>query len=501
MYASVVHSTQGGIYKCDNVRMGTSSVWTKLSNPPRTEGHPYVIVPLYGGSILCTYSGRMTNDRKSFLQSSGVFLSTDKGATWIDKSDQNMLWWTKDIVVDRNDPTQNTWYAGVFSGWGGGANNRGGLYKTTNRGTSWTKILAKERVESCTIHPENKDEMYVSTEYEGLFITKNLSSSNPSFSLVQNYPFKHPMRIFYNPYVKEEVFITSFGYGVVKGTTAYVQLPEKVILRQPVNNYKNINSPVPFTWQYLGSGVTYNLQVSDKNDFSDKIVDRANIPQTNFTSPALFGGTTYYWRVCGTNAAGNGPWSDVWTFTTKSDQPNLPSDVVLVSPFDKFSISADSSVTLLWNSQPNIIKYFVEYADNASFTSSISDSGLVDTTYKITSLKAFENKNLYWHVRAQNSAGWGNYGVSRTISVTKSTGVTDFTEESLAIYPNPANDMLFIRTNEVIGKIRIYNNFGNKLIETLGSNSIDISNLNSGVYIISISTGIDILTRKIQIVR
>ena len=32
---------------------------------------------------------------------------------------QAMYYWTKDIVIDPNDASQNTWYAGVFSGWGG----------------------------------------------------------------------------------------------------------------------------------------------------------------------------------------------------------------------------------------------------------------------------------------------------------------------------------------------------------------------------------------------
>jgi hypothetical protein len=159
----------------------------------------------------------MSNDRKTFYPSSGVFYSSDAGPTWLDRSDANMQYWTKDVVIDPNDAAQNTWYAAVFSGWGGPANNKGGLYKTTNRGVNWTKIMDAARVESCTINPLNKNEMYAATEYEGLFITKNLNDAVPNFTLVDNYYFKHPMRVFFNPYKQDEIWITSFGNGIVKG--------------------------------------------------------------------------------------------------------------------------------------------------------------------------------------------------------------------------------------------------------------------------------------------
>ena len=248
MYASVIHSTLGGIYVSNDIDKGNASTWTKLANPPRTQGHPYNIHVLNDGSLLCTYSARMSNDRKTFYPSSGVFYSQDGGATWIDRSDANLQYWTKDIVIDSNDPSQNTWYAAVFSGWGGPANNKGGLYKTTNRGINWTKIMDAARVESSTINPLNKDEMYVSTEYEGLFMTKNLNSANPTFTLVDNYNFKHPMRIFFNPYKQNEIWVTSFGYGMVKGQngTDVIEnnnLTDIKVYPNPANSEINIAIP------------------------------------------------------------------------------------------------------------------------------------------------------------------------------------------------------------------------------------------------------------------
>lgn len=215
LYASVVHSSEGDIYKTSNLSAGINSNWTRTASPPRTEGHPFNIKVLNDGTLVSTYSGRRTS---VFTSSSGVFVSNDGGNSWLDRSDSGMLYWTKDITIDPHDPTQDTWYVGVFSGWGGAPNGLGGVYKTADRGQNWERINDLDRVESVSIHPEQSEVMYICTEYEGLWYTDNLNSSNQSFHQLE-YPFQHPLRIFFNPFDPEEVWITSFGNGLRKGET------------------------------------------------------------------------------------------------------------------------------------------------------------------------------------------------------------------------------------------------------------------------------------------
>jgi len=223
MYASVIHSTQGGIYVSSNIQNGTSSTWTKLTNPPRTEGHPFNIQVLNDATLVCTYSGRR-NSSGAFTASSGVFVSTDGGSTWIDRSHTGMYYWTKDLIIDPSDATQNTWYVGVFSGWGGPPNGLGGLYRTTNRGLSWTRINSLDRVTSCAISPGNSNEMYLTTETEGLWYTSNLSAATPTFTSVTSYPFRQPERVFFNPYNPNEIWVTSFGNGLSVGNACSYSL-------------------------------------------------------------------------------------------------------------------------------------------------------------------------------------------------------------------------------------------------------------------------------------
>lgn len=224
MYASVIHyggtqgSQLGGIYITNNLSAGAASTWTKLTNPPRTEGHPACLVVLNDGKMVCTFSGRR-NGSGAFTNSSGVFIYDPVANLWSDKSDAGMHYWTKDIIIDPTDATQNTWYVCVFSGWGGAPNGLGGLYKTTNRGSTWIKLTGAQfdRVTSITHHPQNINQAYLTTETQGLWMSNNMNTATPSWTLVNSYPFRQPERVFFNPYNQNEMWVTSFGNGMKKG--------------------------------------------------------------------------------------------------------------------------------------------------------------------------------------------------------------------------------------------------------------------------------------------
>jgi hypothetical protein len=221
LFASVIstNTSVAGIYVSANIQNGASATWKRLTAPPRTQGHPFNIHPLKDGTLVCTYSGRRAGSPQEFTASSGVFYSPDSGTTWIDRSAASMDYWTMDLVVDPNDPTQNAWYVGVYSGWGGPPNGLGGLYVTTNRGVAWTRLNSDDGVSSCTFNPLNTNELYVTTEGDGLFWSGNIHSANPTLSLVTSYTFGQPERVFFNPYNPSQIYVTSFGNGIRIGST------------------------------------------------------------------------------------------------------------------------------------------------------------------------------------------------------------------------------------------------------------------------------------------
>lgn len=221
-YASVIDhdngnaSPTGGVYRCNDLNNLAASTWTLTPAPQRTEHHPASLNVLNDGKVVASFSGRRTTQ---FTASSGVFIYDPAGNSWADVSDPGMFYWTKDVVIDPNDATQNTWYACVFSGWGGPPNGLGGLYKTSNRGTTWTRLTGTtlDRVTSCTFNPNNANEIYITTEVQGLWMSSNINSGSPTFSNVTSYPFRQPERVFFNPYNPSEMWVTSFGNGMKVG--------------------------------------------------------------------------------------------------------------------------------------------------------------------------------------------------------------------------------------------------------------------------------------------
>jgi photosystem II stability/assembly factor-like uncharacterized protein len=192
-----------------------------LPAPARTHYRPNNIQLLNDGTIVTSYSFRTINDNEEFTETSGVFVSTDGGDTWEERSHDNMRFWTSDIVIDPHDATQNRWYAAVHGHQNGGhkgeVSETSALYRTTDRGQTWTRILSNTqapRVLSVTIHPTNSDIAYVATGSNGLLMTSNLTDDNPTFTRDESYPFRQPVRIFFNPFNANELWTipTAAGY-------------------------------------------------------------------------------------------------------------------------------------------------------------------------------------------------------------------------------------------------------------------------------------------------
>jgi hypothetical protein len=216
MYASVVDSATGGVWGTHNLDQGVLATWTRLSAPPRTQGHPYDLRVLSDGSVLATFSGRI-DGTGAFTASSGVFRLAKGASSWQDLSDPGMKYWTKDVVVDPSDATQKTWWVGVFSGWGGAPNGLGGLYRTVDAGAHWTRVWNQDRVESVGFPPDGGTEIYATTETGGLWHSDDRTASAPVFAVVDAYPFRQPVRVLFNPWDPAEMWVTSFGNGLRMG--------------------------------------------------------------------------------------------------------------------------------------------------------------------------------------------------------------------------------------------------------------------------------------------
>ena len=250
VFIAAVHSVNGGYYVIDQINESTE--WKKLTSPTRTEGHPHSIISLQDGNLICTYTARRSGTE--FTKSSGVFYSTDNGNTWSDKSEEYMKTWTTSISVDPHDSYQHTWYASTWSNPLGTNDNSGGVYKTTDRGNSWNKIItlpAKEhnlyRVNACAVNPANPNQMFVTTATHGLYFTNTLKNASPLFNeLSTTFPVRNSSGIFFNPRAPWEMAIATSGNGLRFGTNAIPQIPIMIAhspIKDTIITYKQGNRP------------------------------------------------------------------------------------------------------------------------------------------------------------------------------------------------------------------------------------------------------------------
>jgi photosystem II stability/assembly factor-like uncharacterized protein len=385
LYASVVHSTKGGIYMNTNRAKGPVALsgWTRLAQPPRTEGHPFILRSLRDGSLIASYSAR--RDANGFTTSSGIFYSTDKGKTWLDRSADAMKFWTKDIVIDPHDAQQNTWYVCVWSGWGGAANGLGGLYRTTDRGQNWKKILdlrsasqSPNRISSCTISPENPQIMYVTTETDGLWYTSNLQAENPAFTQLDNFKFRQPERVFFHPKDPTQIWVTSFGNGLHVGKAAAPPpppLPSITLISPQADTLINYSAPARPVLNIVWKAEPANVVLQSRIHFASR-PDFAFIKDSMLTNGSTValpdfvpgGDSIWYMRISARSQSGWGAWSPVIKLTFRNNQvssvdgsdneykstplfwPNPSQGIIMMPAAGQLAIYDQQGQRLVWTS-------------------------------------------------------------------------------------------------------------------------------------------------------
>ncbi|KXX68859.1 T9SS type A sorting domain-containing protein [Flammeovirga sp. SJP92] len=77
------------------------------------------------------YKLKETLKAKAYFKSNNRVSQTITDEQWVERGPNNVPGRTRTLVVDKNDPTNNTWIAGSVAG---------GIWKTTNKGSSWTPL-------------------------------------------------------------------------------------------------------------------------------------------------------------------------------------------------------------------------------------------------------------------------------------------------------------------------------------------------------------------------
>ena len=73
------------------------------------------------------------------------------------------------------------------------------------------------------------------------------------------------------------------------------------------------------------------------------------------------------------------------------------------------------------------------------------------------------------------------------------------TIESLQVFPNPTNDIIYIRSLDKIDKVEIYNLLGNQVLVTTKTDKVDLGLLAKGMYLAKIYSAEKFSVKKIKV--
>lgn len=186
----------------------------------------------------------------------------------------------------------------------------------------------------------------------------------------------------------------------------------------PENDSRNMPLSLTLSWRKVLGADSYRIQVSNVMDFSSLIKDSAGVIDTTFNIMNLGNDLTVYWRVCATNIAGTGLWSDTLTFRTIVA---LPETVSVLLPADSAFTNLEY-MTFAWNKGiRSVSEYAIEIATDSAMTNIFRQDTLEDTTFEIYGIEI--NQTYWWRIKAKNIAGWGPYGKKRCFVRMPSTPV------------------------------------------------------------------------------
>lgn len=94
---------------------------------------------------------------------------------------------------------------------------------------------------------------------------------------------------------------------------------EQANIAEPLDGAEDLEQPITLKWSAIDKAASYRVNVFEGDNSEaevDETFDFAGEGAVEYTLPILNEGTLYKWRVQGINDAGEGPWTDLISFTT-----------------------------------------------------------------------------------------------------------------------------------------------------------------------------------------
>ncbi|SHH01341.1 T9SS type A sorting domain-containing protein [Winogradskyella jejuensis] len=251
---------------------------------------------------------------------------------------------------------------------------------------------------------------------------------------------------------------------------------------------------VELSWNSSATAVDYNI-----------IFDGTDLGTTSSTSINIFGlnfNTTYTYEIRANNCFGQSTGCNVITFTTDScTETSAPACPVTISPTQNqmntpTTEATDGSrqVELSWNASATAVDYNIIFDGNDLGTTAGTSVNIFGLDY---------NTTYTYEILANNCFGQSTTCTTITFTTETTLGTQENELLNVSVSPNPTKDILNINTSLQIDKVDVFNLLGRRVIsyekESIYNNSINISSIPAGIYLVNILS--DNSTKTIKIIK
>ena len=248
-------------------------------------------------------------------------------------------------------------------------------------------------------------------------------------------------------------------------------------LQATITNPDNVTITAKgFEWKTTTGGTyTQIAGTGTGNSFTANLTGLTS--NTNYTFKAFitYNGTTVY--------------GSEQTFTTL-DQGTNPCNVPTGLTASEIT---GESIFISWDNDPDVNSWNIQYRPQGGQLSTASSN---TNSYPLTGLTA----NTTYQIQVQANCGDGNLSDwSPAITVT-TTGIENWLDNSVTLYPNPAKEYVDIRVNGDLNvtMMEVYDVYG-KLINTMNvvenPTRINVSGLANGMYFVRVTTEAGMVTK------
>ncbi|MDD4673394.1 MAG: T9SS type A sorting domain-containing protein [Bacteroidales bacterium] len=257
---------------------------------------------------------------------------------------------------------------------------------------------------------------------------------------------------------------------------------EVPLLVSPQDNATITEDEVDLVWDEVFGASGYRVQVSPSESFDSGVAEFLT-EGTVHPITGLSAGLTYYWRVSAFDNAVESGWSDTWSFTYTEPSLEVP---LLVSPQDNATGVGLEEVSFSWTEILEANTYTIEISEDESFENLYYTTSTSSTSQVVSEL--VHETTYFWRVNASNESLTSDWSEVWSFVTIQCTGVDEFSPSIFTVYPNPAKSYISIDIDGVApnATVEIYGTLGQLIISKPFCPNLDISGLNSGVYVLQV---------------